>query len=307
MTIGRDERRQCILDDHSDVPRFQLMFVSRGHGRGHAVPDIAITSDLAARLPWLQFHHVSYADGADVYRAHGIDPIDLKLPANPAFLEALVATARVLKVKAPDLLVAHEEPAALLAAQIFDIPSIFIIDFFMDPSAPFMRALEYAEEVLFTGDPGVFTEPPSLNEKLHYVGRAVRDLGYTLADRSAIRAELNIDPEAIVLVCQPGAWSEARVAIIDLLCSAWKLLPFQTKQLIWVGGRDYEKLSERFHGHTDITVLKEDWKLGRLMAGSNVLITKANRMTVFEAAALGLPSLSLSNYANWPDDVAVAE
>ena len=94
--------------------------------------------------------------------------------------------------------------------------------------------------------------------------------------------------------------------LADLLSSAWNLVASSPKRLIWLGGRDYEALTERFRKEDSVIVLKEDWKIDRLMAASDVLITKANRMTVYEAAAMGLPSISISNFVNWPDDVAVA-
>ena len=92
----------------------------------------------------------------------------------------------------------------------------------------------------------------------------------------------------------------------DLLLAAWDALPYSSKRLMWLAGRDYESLRARFAGRPDILVLKEDWAIDRLMAASDLAITKGNRTTVSEAASLGLPTITISAGANWPDDVAVA-
>jgi UDP-N-acetylglucosamine:LPS N-acetylglucosamine transferase len=282
------------------------MIISRGHGRGHAMPDMAIGAKLAALVPNLCLRFVSYAAGADAYRACGYEVLDLHLPDRPSFLDVLIAFTRLLAKTKPDLVIAHEEMTVLPAAEAFNIPCFFITDFFMDPNNLSMQALRYASEVIFTAQSGLYTEPPYLRGKVHYVGRAVRAFEFTVADRERARREVNIPLDATVVLCQPGAWLESQVPLVDLLRDAWDLLPRFSKRLIWLGGRDYQLLTAAFRGRPDIIVLKEDWKIDRLMAASDVLITKANRMTVYEAAAIGLPSISISSLVNWPDDVAVA-
>jgi UDP-N-acetylglucosamine:LPS N-acetylglucosamine transferase len=96
------------------------------------------------------------------------------------------------------------------------------------------------------------------------------------------------------------------VPITEVLSAAWDILPAFPKRLIWLAGRDYQRLAVRFRNDPSVRILKEDWQIDRLLVASDVLISKANRMTVYEAASLGLPSISISNLANWPDDVAVA-
>jgi lipid A disaccharide synthetase len=182
---------------------------------------------------------------------------------------------------------------------------VFITDFFAGPRDMEMQILKYAREVIFTSEPGLYTEPPYLHGKVKYVGRAVRAFDYTLADRLRARVELGIPVEATVALFQPGGWTEQLVPVADLLVSAWDLLPRTPRRLIWLAGRDYDRLSSRIGDRPDVILLREDWKIDRLMAASDVIITKANRISVYEAAALGLPSISISNLLNWPDDVAV--
>ncbi len=138
------------------------------------------------------------------------------------------------------------------------------------------------------------------------MGRAVRPFEYSLGDRARARAEVGIPRDATVALLQPGAYVESRVPVAELLMAAWKILPRSPKRLIWLAGQDFADLKSRYGKAEDLILLREDWRIDRLMAASNVLITKANRTTVYEAAAMGLPSISVSMMVNWPDDVAVA-
>jgi hypothetical protein len=169
-----------------------------------------------------------------------------------------------------------------------------------------MQMLNYAQEVIFTAERGMFTEPPQLRGKVHYVGRAVRTFEYRLSDRARARSEIGIPLDATVALFAPGGWNESLAPVADLVLGAWRLVPSASKRLIWLAGDDYDHLRARLRDDADVIVLRQDWKIDRLMAASNVLLTKANRNSIYEAAALGLPSISISTLANWPDDVAVA-
>ncbi len=284
----------------------KVMFISRGHGCGHAVPDIAIARAVTNRKPDLQFKFVSYAAGAEAFRAHGLEVLDLNQPPKPPLMEMVTCFGRLFAKEKPFLVIAHEEFGVLPAARIFDVPCLFITDFFADPTSLIMWVLRYAVEVLFTAERGLFTEPPYLHDKVKYVGRAVRPFEYGREDRARARIELGIPLEAMVLLCQTGAWGEAQIPLAPILADSWRLLLNSHKHLIWLGGRDYDSLSAKFQDDPTVTILKEDWKIDRLMAASDLLITKANRTTVYEAAGLGLPSIAISDSINWPDDVAVA-
>lgn len=80
-----------------------------------------------------------------------------------------------------------------------------------------------------------------------------------------------------------------------------------TKHLVWLASHDSESLMQKLCGRPDVTVLGEEWRMERLFAACDLVITKGNRVTAFEAASLGIPSISLSNGSNWPDDVSIAQ
>jgi hypothetical protein len=285
---------------------FGIAFFSRGRGRGHATPDMAIARELLQSVPRLDIRFVSYSGGAETFRSCGYDVVDLDMPDEPPILPAIVAESRILWRLQPRLVISHEELAALPASQVFDIPCLFITDFFQDPNPFLTSAMKCAQEIIFTGERGIFTEPPFQGDTIRYVGPAIRRYDYGRSDRVRARQELELPAEAAVVLCQPGNHPEARVPMADLLVSAWDALPHPSKRLIWLAWRDYDSLRARFGDRPDIRVLKEDWAIDRLMVASDLVITKANRMTVCEAAFLGVPSISISAGANWPDDVAIA-
>ncbi len=291
----------------SEPRSLKVMFISRGHGWGHAIPDMAIAERLVDLEPDLDLQFVSYAAGAEAYRACGFDVVDLHAPDRPHLWDMVMTLTKFLANTQPDLVVAHEEVAALPAAAAFGIRSVYITDFFLDPSHMLTQALRYTDEIVFLAHKGLYTEPPYLQGKIHYVGRAVRGFEYMRADRARARQELGIPHDATVLLCQPGAWTESQVPLRGLLGAAWDILPQSPKRLIWLAGREYDALATFFRERPDVMVLKEDLRIDRLMAASDVLITKANRVTVYEAAAMGLPSISISHIENWPDDVAVID
>jgi UDP-N-acetylglucosamine:LPS N-acetylglucosamine transferase len=288
----------------SEMP--PVLVASRGRGRGHATPDIAIGNLIQTRNPNIQLRYVSYATGADTFRRNAIPVIDMAASEEPEILEMIPKYMRLLLAVKPLLVVAHEEFAIVAAAHDLRIPCIFITDFFMDPNHSLMRLLRQTIEVVFIGESGVFTEPPFLKGRVTYVGRAVRALKYGRGNRGQAREELGRCPEATVGLVQPGGWRESRAPSANLVLKAWSEVERPLKHLYWVTGADHELFINRFGDRPDVTFLKHEPLLERLMVASDIVITKANRMTVYECASLGVPSISLSYSLNWPDEVAIA-
>lgn len=139
-----------------DDRMFGIAFFSRGRGRGHAVPDMAIAEAMKLLISDLDIRFISYSSGAAAFRSRGYDVIDMGMPADPQLFDMIVHEARIIGLLQPRLVIAHEEFAALPTAEIFQIPSVFITDFFLDPSSLPISALRYAAEVIFTGEDGRF-------------------------------------------------------------------------------------------------------------------------------------------------------
>ncbi|HUP02754.1 MAG TPA: hypothetical protein VMU19_02115 [Bryobacteraceae bacterium] len=286
--------------------RFGVAFFSRGRGRGHAMPDMAIAEELLRELPDLDLRFVSYSGGAEAFRRGGYEVVDLQMPDEPPILQAIVKESQTIRRLRPRLVISHEELAALPASRIFDVPSLFITDFFQDPNPFLMGAMQCAREILFIAERGIFTEPPFLGDAVRYLGPAVRRFAYGRGGRARARRELNIPADAAVVLLQPGGYREAVVPLADLAVAAWDRLAYPSKLLIWIAARDYDSIQARFGARPDVRVMEEDMAIDRLMVASDLVITKGNRTTVFEAASFGIPSITVSAGVNWPDDVANA-
>ncbi len=282
----------------------RIMFISRGCGWGHAVPDIVIISTLLGLRPNFRVEPVSYSDGAMAYREYGLAVTDLLVQRHCSILDMIIACTRIIDKHRPHLIVAHEEYPAVVAAKAFGVPCLFLTDFFMDPSSIAMQSLQYASEVIYLGDKGLFTEPPSLRGRVHYVGRVVRPSRPIRPSRSLVRKKLGIPRSATVVLSQPGSWSEAQHPIADILASAWLSIP-SPRHLVLIAGADYNKISRLFSKQPDVSVKSHTNNLFDYMLASDVLITKGSRQTVYEAASMGLPSISVSAGLNWPDDVVM--
>jgi UDP-N-acetylglucosamine:LPS N-acetylglucosamine transferase len=286
----------------------QMLFFSRGRGRGHAVPDMMVAEELRRIDPELAPAFVSYGTGADTLAEGGYPVFDLELPDDAPFFEILVRAARLIAREQPDIVVAHEEFAALPAAKALDCPALFIVDFFL-PTAdhPWMQSLHYADEILFIERRGLFPEPPGAAGRTSYVGPIVRRLSWTRADRARARQELGLAPAATVVSVIPGSWAtEERAPLVELVRHAFASLPAADKTLVWVAGRDHERLSALFGSDPHVRVLEGHSPIEALMVASDLVITKANRGTTIELACLGVPSISLSYGANIVDETIVA-
>jgi hypothetical protein len=286
----------------------KMLFFCRGRGRGHAVPDLVIADEMRRLAPELVPCFVSYGTGADTLAEAGAHVIDLELRDDAPFFEVLVRAGLVIGHERPDVVVAHEEFAALPAAKACNVPTVFIVDFFLPtPDHPWMQCLPYADELLFIERRGLFPEPPGLRCRVSYLGPIVRPMSRTRADRASAREELALSPAATVVSVIPGSWAtEDRAPLAPLVHDAFASLPQRDKVLVWVAGQDFTRLSTRFGGASDVRVVEHYSPIETLMVASDVVITKANRGTTLELAQLGIPSVAVSYGLNMVDDTIVA-
>jgi UDP-N-acetylglucosamine:LPS N-acetylglucosamine transferase len=282
----------------------KVLFFCRGRGRGHAIPDMEIIRALHSVRPDVEVRLVSYGAGAATLAEFGFPLVDAGLPDTSPIAEMSVIAGKLIGWLDPDLVVAHEEFAAMPAAKIFDKPALFITDWFSDAELYSMGALKFADEILFTGRPGIFSEPSWVREKIRYIGPVVRRFPYGRADRPRARADLGISENAFVVAVLPGSWRETETPLLDLVIAAYDALDRGSKRLVWLAGEDKALAESRLTGR-EALVFDRYWRIDRLMIAADVAITKMNRMTVFELHHLGVPTLALSWDLNPIDDQAV--
>src|SRR5690242_12943702 len=103
-----------------------VLFFSRGRGRGHAIPDLEIVRELKQIDSAIEVQFVSYSTGAATFRAEGYRVIDLELPEENSFAETIVIAYRKILEFHPKVVISHEEFAAIIAAKVANVPSIFL-------------------------------------------------------------------------------------------------------------------------------------------------------------------------------------
>lgn len=284
-----------------------LLFFSRGRGRGHAIPDMAIMEAVHSLNGNINWQFVSYGTGASTLSEFGYKAVNLDLLDDNPFLETVTKACQVIRTNSPRFVVSHEEPAAILAAKIFDIPSIFITEFFLPANYLLTQTLGYAEIVIMLAEPGWFDEPPYLKQKIKYVGSMVREFKYHKHDREKARQELGMGNDLTVLSVLPGGWAtEQREPVAELLLPAFARLEKGKKLLCWVAGNDFAALSDCVNNMNDVRVHPKLWPIEQLMVASDLIITKGNRITIMEASELGIPTISLSHGSNPIDDIIVS-
>jgi hypothetical protein len=281
------------------------VWFSRGRGRGHAIPDLAIIAELRSLCPRLTLEIASYAVGADTFRNHGQPVIDLELPEQNDFVETLLIAARILVNRPGGLVIAHEEPAALVAAKLAGRPSVYLSHWFTGGNDLVSSCLRCADEIVFLEEPGWFDEPIEARGRVSYTGPIVRPLAYGPADRDRARAELGLAPTEMVILVVYGSQPNAAVPINRLVLAAFDQLPRADKTLVWIGGADREALEPLVRGRSDVRLIDTDWVIERWMVACDVAMTKATHNIAFELAALGVPSISISNGFNYMDDLVV--
>jgi len=290
--------------------RKQIFFFSRGKGRGHAIPDAAIANELVKVEPALDITFASYSVGAATLKDLGQEVIDLELPEDNPLWETVRRIAQVLQERRPTLVVSHEEFCVPPLSKAFSLPAVFLTDWFAGPDSIHMQALKYADRVIFLDDPGIYDEPPYLAGKILYAGYVLRPLDSEGTDKAQSRSALGLPPDSTVILVSPGGaamHSEERAPIFDLVVGAYDSLDAGDKRLLWVAGDpDYSALVEKSRDRHDLMILKPHYNFTPTIMAADIVITKGNRLPLFECEALGIPSISISYGHNPVDDYRVS-
>ncbi len=253
----RQVLRKSILTAVRPFQRGQLgvLFFSRGRGFGHAIPDMAIADELSKREPDIDIQFVSYSNGAVALREHARPVIDLKLPDQNQPWVVTVLAWRLIGHLKPDIVMSHEEFAAIPAAKFFKVPTVFITEWFSNPGDIAMQSLAYADDVIVIEESGIFEEPPCVTDKVFYAGAVLRSFSYRKEDRQRARRELGLPLGAVVVLVSPGGWStEQREPIMDLVLHGFDSIDSSNKVLVWITGDSYLAIAERCANRSDIVL-----------------------------------------------------
>ena len=286
---------------------FGIVFFSRGRGRGHVIPDVSLMDAVCELLPNVSIRWISYSTGAETLRKLGRDVYDLQFSDDNPFLATQSQAISIMSKLKPRLVIAHEEFAAMPAAKLLGLPTLFVIDYFLRPNHLWMECLRYADEIIYIDDPGYFEAPSFLQKKIFYTGKFIRGFAYTAQDREVARRELSLQPDSLLVVVFSGDRPEAEAPIFNLIIPAYLSLPGANKRLLWIAGNDTSQIAARLKRFSDITVTDFDRHIDRWIAACDLAITKATRKISLELASFGKPTISISHQVNFVDDIRVKQ
>ncbi|SDF01557.1 hypothetical protein [Terriglobus roseus] len=248
---------------------------------------------------------LSYEAGAKELREAGESTFDLGLPERNPFSETVVRTAQLLDRLRPSIVIAQEEPAALIAARIFRIPAIFSTHWFPLKEDPYSHHLSYADKILFMEREGLFIEPQEVVGRVTYTGPIVRQVRPTTGGSKAVRRHLGLKATDPLILVLPGSPPEDREPIAQLILDAFDCLPEPQKALVWVSPRDIEKVTASAGPRRNVHVMSKVSNLDDVIIASNLVITKGTYNLTNEIQLLGRPSIALTHRYNPIDDYFV--
>jgi hypothetical protein len=285
----------------------RILLFCRGRGRGHATSDISIIQELKQLLPAVEVQFVSYATGAGVLASEGHSVIDLGMPEANGYLETFFKAHGVIQRSRYDVVVAHEEFAAITASHMNGIPAVFMSAWLPQYGTVFSESLQYAESVILFEEPGIFPYRGMLKYEPRFTGPLTKKTTVSRKDRALIRSELGIPLEFMMILVSPGGhYTEAIAPISETVINGYARIACENKCLYWIAGSDQSFIEEKTRGVPNVNILRTFQPLERLVAASDIVITKATRGSTMDAAALGVPSISLSSGLNPIDDLLVA-
>lgn len=265
-----------------------------------------IVTELGLLDKQIHVKFASYSTGAQTFMKRGVPVIDMELPENNLFLPTLEKAFRLTTDCKPQVVVAHEEFAAIAAAKLANVPAIFISAWLPAAGTIAAESLVTASALLVIDSPGIFPIPPGIRGQVCYSGPITRKLKYTRVDRLALRREMGMEDDALAILVVPGGWAgEERASIADTVLSAFFALKQTPKRLLWLAGKDAESLSARTKGMKGVHILPFVDPVERIISACDLVITKGTRGITMDAASAGVPTISLSPGLNPMDDLMV--
>jgi hypothetical protein len=280
-----------------------ILFVSRGRGRGHATRDLAISGELRRLRPGVRISFCSYSIGATVFAAAGEEVYDLHLPEKNLFTETIIRSAEVIAAVRPRLVVAQEEPAALVASSVHGRSAAFTTHWFPLRKHVTTEPLQLAKQILFMEDEGIFIEPPEVQGRTTYCGPVLRRFAPSLRLANEYKESLGMRDDCLFVLVLPGSPPEHREPIFDLVVQAFSRLSAPHRRLLWVAGYDFQKIAARAATIPHVMVIESSHQIDALMLASDVVLSKGTYNISRETMAHGRPCIALSHGYNWVDDL----
>lgn len=207
-----------------------IVYLSRGHGYGHAARDRAIVAALRARRPDSTVEIASYGTGLTFYRSHTDPCADLRIDDadDQGALAALAVTAFLRTRRHVHLVVTNEMFTTPAVCQALGLRSVLLTHwFFTELGVPAMDvALGQADAVILLDFERAHHAPPQLRHRVAFTGAVAEPFR---ANRPAARRRLGISPGDHVTVLATGAAYPDKMAhmrvVLEKGLDAWRTRP----------------------------------------------------------------------------------
>jgi hypothetical protein len=276
----------------------KVVFLTRGHGFGHAARDLQIIESIRASRPDIEVVLASSGTGLRYYRARSVPCEALDIPDHEDMSrEAGKRVWQFLKqMGSPDLVVVDEVMWALpICRRLLGVNCVLLTDwFYCDWGLPHLDPfLNQATAIMV---PDFQVAHPGLDDitvPKHFTGPLVRRFD---VDRQAFRQELGLAQDALAAVVTLGGMPErpAAQAVVDAALRTWSVMASQADRLFVLVDRDPAAGSRQEGSVTwvGITATPE-----RLFGAADVVLADAAGFTVCELARNGIPVVAVASPA----------
>jgi predicted glycosyltransferase len=274
----------------------KVVFITRGHGFGHAARDLLIVDAMRRAIPGLELVLAASGTGAEYYRRRGVPIIELDIPdsrdtgeaAGKAVLQFLASVGGI------DLVVVDEVMWALpICRKLLNVPCVLITDwFYSEIGLPDLdRTMNQASAIIVTDFAEAHTGVRDITVPLHFPGPLVKP--FDLA-RSAARQELGVPESAYTGVVTLGGMPDrpdARV-IADLVIRAWQIDAAPTDRLVLLAGPPADAATPDGVDWVGVSDTPE-----RHFRAADVVLADAAGFTVCELTRHGVPTVAIKSKA----------
>jgi hypothetical protein len=276
----------------------KVVFLTRGHGFGHAARDLLIIEALRRAVPDLDLVLAASGTGAEFYRRRGVPFVELDIPdARDTGEEAgKVVWGFLSSVGDVDLVVVDEVMWALpICRRLLTVPCVLITDwFYSEIGLPDLdRTMNQASAIIVTDFAEAHTGVRDITVPLHFPGPLVKP--FDLPHEQA-RRELGIGEDAFTGVVTLGGMPDrpdAR-AIADLVVTGWQARSTPTDRLLLLADG---AAGDGAAGNGGIEWVGVSDTPERYFRAADVVLADAAGFTVCELTRHGVPTVAVTSKA----------
>lgn len=292
-----------------EVDTRHIVYLSRGHGFGHASIDLQIIESIRTARPDIKITVASSGTGLEYYRWQSSVPcIDLGIPDD--YDQSHDAARRVLwfldNVGRPGLVVAHEVFAAPIVCAKLRLDNLLVTDwFFSEIGTPQGdQVFRNANGVILLDFAAGHRIPPQLGAPVHVMGPVVKE--FTMS-REQARKELGLTEDCFVAVATFGSIRQDKLPdirkILRTVLDAWQANAGNNDKLLVLADANDELASRSGPGEGSIRWAGLTQTPEVFYCAADVVLAYATGATLWEMMRNGIPAIGIIGSINPVDRV----